>query len=70
MKEKEKHDKLKTLTPKQVAINKIVDLQYWIRINPSNKIKYKNQIENLKQQYNIKSTDIRRQKEYDSKYDV
>ena len=69
-KEGETLKKLKTLTPRQKAINQIVDRQYWLRLFGNNgKNPWRKEIEDLKSEFNLKSTDIRRQKEYDPNYE-
>ena len=73
IKDKEIEKKLKGLTPKQVAINKCVDIQYWLRSNrdmPRERRKvYQAEFDDLKAKYGIKSYDLRRQKEYDPQYE-
>ena len=66
-----KAQKLATLTPKQVAINKCVDLQYYLRTSQyaETRKKYKKEFEDLKAQFGIKSYDLRRQTEYNAEYD-
>lgn len=71
----EKEKKLKTITSKQKAINKLIDLiswrQYLRKHNSSLKERKKLsiKIEDLKAHWNLKSYDLRRQKEYDPAYD-
>jgi len=70
-KREEKEEKLKKLTPKQKAINRIIDLKYNIRVikDPKFTKEARSEIEKLKDEFNIKSYDLRRQKEYDPKYE-
>jgi hypothetical protein len=74
---------LKTITPRQVAINKICDINYSIRNicihpwhNESDKKRIRKEYQKIKskkmkimKEFNLKSTDIRRQKQYNKKYD-
>lgn len=71
-KDKETRAKLKTLTSKQVAINKLVDLQYFRRNSRGTGQwhKFTKEMDEIKSKWNLKSYDIRRQKEYNSEYDV
>jgi len=54
-----------------VAINKCVDLQYYLRTSQyaETRKKYKKEFEDLKAQFGIKSYDLRRQTEYNAEYD-
>jgi len=69
LRDKAKEEKTKGLTPKQVAINRCVDLQYWMRDRMMPGDKYKKEFDALKAEYGIKSYDLRRQKEYNPEYD-
>jgi len=81
-KEKIADDKLKTLTPKQIAINAVVDLQYdrthtttqdyFTRKKTRNHKEYNrltDEMNKIKSEFGIKSHDLRNQKEYDPNYD-
>jgi hypothetical protein len=74
---------LKTITPKQIAINKIVDLNYSIRCvweyafylsekqrerRRKEERKLKSKKAKIMKEFGLKSTDIRRQKKFDKKY--
>ncbi len=71
----EKAKMLKTITPKQKAINELINLINWRKdikkYSNSRKeiIKLTKQIEDLKSQWDLRSYDLRRQKEYDPYYD-
>jgi hypothetical protein len=82
-KEAKKAALLKTITPKQEAINKVVDLNYYIRamwqychylsekqrkLKIKQEQKYRNKKAKIMKEFGLKSTDIRRQKKFDKKY--
>ena len=75
-KKKVARELLKTITPKQEAINKICDINYHIkmtlnhpcRVDTAAIKRLSNKRHKIMQQWNLKSTDIRRQKKFDKKY--